>query len=674
MPNLKAVPAQWSNDPSVVPTPATLAHLETLAGEAAKVAAAFAKQSYHGEGEDEYDESIRLIEEIRDRKAMLEPEQTRMRVMYARMDNLYFPEGLTTGGADHWPEAEKAGRVHVSLNNPHVFVDIPASLQSVVPIENYVAETSEPEDRDKAARAERLYFEWKADDDFEMKTHVACLSKGLYGMTYGKVYWDDIAGRPTATVIERPDNLYVGWGASDYSRIDFAIYCYGLSPQAVEEDYGLAVEPKMFGETYYPFVTVRGDAHADPLGTLHPELDARDGHIRDEYEQRQVEVYDYWYKKAKTTKKGKKVAAEVWNAIFVGNFLVKNEKHTEYEDIPYLPLRNTIIPGLPFGRPELYDLEQLIREKDERLTNAGQMIASITDGQRWQLVGAEAPDEVPPNAVPQPNKVAAPGPGNELKALQPFVGTYAVEDYLKRLDVEIETLTGLNELILGRAPATILGSSKAIAALVANYEARIKMKRDLLYAWRQRMWKTAAKVWEKKDPKVKAIIDGRYRIDIRPPELTPRDELENSQKAMSLVQNRLWSMRRAMDATGVEDPEDELNVIREEQTDAALNPAAVTSQATLLGTLQALGIQPPQASVEQANNAARQLNRPVPGGQSLNAPENQGNAPAQSLPANAQVGGAPATAGSKAVAQSMLQNGETTGRILTQTPLSGGGA
>ena len=66
---------------------------------------------------------------------------------------------------------------------------------------------------------------------------------------------------------------------------------------------------------------------------------------------------------------------ETWNAIFVGNFCVKDMPHPEYEGrMPYVVLFNSYIPGLPDGRSELYDIEQLIREKDERLSAGGQMI------------------------------------------------------------------------------------------------------------------------------------------------------------------------------------------------------------------------------------------------------------------------------------------------------------
>lgn len=660
----KPVPGQWTTDLSVMPDAAVLESIANIARSRVQRVAGIAARTYGVDAEE-----ARLIAEIADRKSSVESEQTRLRALFRRWDNLYYPQEITAGGPDHWPEGAKPGRVHVSDNIFHVYVDIPASLQAVTPVENYVPKDNKEESSAEADRAETLYFQWKDDDDFELKVHKACTVKSLYGLTFGKAYWDAVLKRPTVSVIESPENLYVGWGNSDFTRMDWAIYCYGLSRQAIEEDYGLAVKYELDNgsDTYYPYVSA--GTHDDPIGNVFGKQDQL-SRPRPQYEMGQIEVYDYWYKKPGA--KGK--AASVWNAIFVGNQMVENAKHPEYDDIPYVPLPNTFVPGFPWGRSELHDVEQFIREKDERLSNAGQMISSITDGQRWQIVGSEAPDDLPPNAIPQPNKVATPGPNAEIKAIQPFVGEYASEDYIKRLDDELEVASGLNPLLLGRAPQTILGSSKAIAALVANYESRIYMKRQLLYRWRKALWTMTAKIWEAKDEKVKAIISGQYRIEVQPPELTPRDKLEVGQLAMSLVQNRIWSSERAMDATGVEDPTSEKETIRREQTDPALNPAAVQAQVTLVGALQAQGLTPQSApgaaqgalpSADQNANTDRTLNRPQPGGQSLNAPENQANSPAQ--PANAQ-----APNGAKALNQSLLQGGEASGRIITQAPLGGG--
>lgn len=658
--SLRPVAAQYTNDPDLLPSAETLRVLAKVGKDkggtmpAAERYAQIAEASYRDNGM-EPDEEAELLRQVADRMADMASEQARLKALFNRLDNLYYPETLTNpGGADHWPDGQKPGRVHISVNAYPVYVDVPASLQAVIPIENVVGESSEDDEREAAGRIERLYFGWKDEDDFELKVHQACVVKGLYGHTFAKVYWNPIDKRPTVTVIERPENFYPGWGSSNYDRLDWGIYTYALTPAAIEQDFG-TLKVGIYGDKQTGFAPYVMGSHADPIHTLTATPEYRRSVPPKSC---MVDVYDYWYKKPKG--KGK---PEVWNAIFIGNKLVEHAKHPEYDDIPYIALPNTYIPGSPYGRPELYDIEQLIREKDERLTAAAQMIDTIANGQMWQLVGQEAPEEVPTGAVPKPNKVATPGPNARIEALQPFVPQFAIEDYLKRVDSEIESITGLNEVLMGKAPIAALGSSKAMNALVALYEARIRMKRDLLYRWRKSIWRVAAKVWERKDREIRDLIDGRYRIDVKPPELTPKDELEVAQMAINLVNARLWSMERAMDRTGVEDPSDEKVLVRAEQTDPTLNPAAVQAQATLLTAMQALGqTGAPGAgpSPEQSANASRQANQRPKGSPSMNGPENEGNTPAESQPANGAGG---------VLAQTMVSGGEASGRLLSQVQL-----
>jgi len=96
-----------------------------------------------------------------------------------------------------------------------------------------------------------------------------------------------------------------------------------------------------------------------------------------------------------------------------------------------------------------------------------------------------------------------------------------------------------------------------------------------------------------------------------------------------------------MDRVGVEDPEGEKDVIREEQTDATLNPSAVLTMGNLVAVFRQLGVampgqQPPgQQGMDQSANASRQQN-PQSGTTSAQAsPEQRPNQPAEQLPANA---------------------------------------
>jgi hypothetical protein len=587
------------------------------------------------------EEFVRFREMLARRNDM-ESEQARLRSLFRRFDNLYHPTAMTLGGADHWPEdpsARLAGRAHISVNVHASYVNIPASLQAVRPVINYVPSNSDKESRMLAAERERLFFRWWEENDFDLLLEDACTLKSLYGHTAAKVYWDPVTEIPRLSIVEQPENLYLGYGSSDFRRIDWSVYVYGLSPQAAREEFGIEVTPVHNGASSYMYTS--STTHDDPLASIYrTNLEKNPQRNRSQYELQQVEVFDYWYKKP--TDPGKPPL--VCNAIFVGNTMVKNSEHPEYGGVlPYLPLINSKIPGSPYGKPELYDVEQLLREKDERITAQAQMIASTVGGQMWQLVGAEAPDEVPPNAMPKPNRIATPGPGNEIRTISPFIPEFQLEDFNRRIDREIAVVTGLNDLLLGLAPTSVLGSSRAIASLVANYEARLSPKRKLLYAWIKQVWEMTGKLWSSKDSDVEFIFGGEYRIEITPPELTPRDTLELAQTAINLVQNRVWSAERAMDRVGVEDPEGEKDIIREEQTDATLNPASVMTMGNLIAVFRQLGIALPQQegmpNAQGQAQSAMMTENPQPNGmEAMQSPEQMANPPAEMLPENAVAG------------------------------------
>ena len=595
--------------------------------------------------------AVLKLQEILERKASVDSENSRRRNLFRRFDNLFHARTITTGGADHWAEdqsARLAGRVHVSVNVHPAYVSIPASLQAVRPVINYVPAGASKEDRDEAASRERLFMRWWEEAEMDMVMEDAALYKALYGDTAAKVVWDEQAGMPRIEVISSPENLYLGYGASDYTRIDWALYHYGISPIQAVSEFGVDIVPVRDGDSYYPYVN-SGD-HSDPLMTAWGAAAERTVDRRDTaYERMQVSVYDYWYKKD----------GVVYNCVFVGNKQVSEQEYPEYEgQLPYIPLLNSRIPGSPYGKPELYDVEQLLREKDERVTNAAQFIQQIVGGQMFQLVGQDAPEEVPSNAIPKPGRIAAPGAGNRIEPIQPFLPNIQIEQYNQRIDRELAVVSGLNDLLLGIAPSSVLGSSRAIASLVANYEQRIAGKRKLFYSWLKKVWKMAGRVWSANDEDVAMILSGEYRLEITPPELTPRDTLELANTAISLVQNRIWSAERAMDRVGVDDPNNEKDVIRDEQTDATINPAAVATMANVVSTFRQLNMQMQQealAANEQgqasAMEALRGQNPPPEGDESMNDQDLIPPAAAEAQPENGD--GAAQTA-----EQMMMQMGQ----------------
>jgi hypothetical protein len=643
---------------------------------------------------DDDEETIALLDWLRVRRLGVEPEQTAFAVACDRWDNLYYPQGFTAGGADHWADhfsaAQGSGMAHVSINSYAPYVDIPAALTAYPPIENCVPTEQTQAGRQIAALVERVYAAWKDQSDYEMLCHRACTTKNLYGRTASKVTWDEDLKAPKFEVIDQPRNLYLGWANSEYNRLDWACYSYLVTPEVMMEDWGVVVEYGYDEDGKpYPYVTYPGGAIRTgvvdgitgigpydpmPIANWNPSSDLR------------IEVNDYWYRRPRENariEKGKPVKFETWNAIFVGNCMVKNTRHTEYRGkLPFVPLFNTYIPGLPNGKSNFWDIEQILREKDERISENAQMIHRAIAGQMWQLTGPEAPLSVPATLKPEPNTIVGPGGGNRIEPIEPHMPEFQIEQYLQRLDRELVDISGLNDLMRGMAPTQVMSSGKAVAALVSNYETRMAMSRNLYYQWRKDNWDLAMTIWVEKVSELKEMLEGTTKLVIESPSLTPRDDAEMSQIALSLKEGKLWSGKRAMDRTGVDDPEAEEDLIREEQTDATLNPAAVQVMVSLMAMMQQLQQQMPPEMQQQAQEAQGSMAANMAamrgegvattGTESMNAPEEQPGTPPEMMPGNTPEGAAMGAAGEATVVPP--EEGAVPSQMLSQYQIVGGEA
>jgi hypothetical protein len=643
-------------------------------------------------------EAIELMGHLHQRRLSVESEQTAFAVLCDRWDNLYYPQMFTKGGASHWAwdkSAFEEGRTHVSINTYQTYVDIPASLQSFPPVENMVAVGTKPQDRSTAALVERAYMAWKQQIGYELLCHKALTVKCLYGRTAAKVVWDPELKYPVVEIIDQPRNLYLGWKDSQYNALDWALYSYAITASTALEDWGLIVDCTYDteGNPAVPYVV-------PPIMVSQYQRVARANMLTADL---RVEVNDYWYRKPRDKariEKGKPVKFETWNAIFVGNVMVKNKMHREYDGkLPYIPLFNSYVPGLPLGRSSLHDVEQLVREKDERMSESAQMIHRAVNGQYWQVTGAEAPLGVQAGIKPVANQVVGTGPGNRIEALTPWMPEFQLEQYLTRVDRELTDISGLNELMRGMAPQQVMNSGRAVSALVSNYETRIAMPRQMYYDWRVAIWNMVADMWASKEPTLKGVINETARLDIESPSLTPRDDAEAAQISASLKDAKLWSAVRAMDRVGVDDPETELSIIKAEQTDAALNPAQVQVMVSLMLMLQQLQQQQPpqlqQAGAQAAQSTEQGLAamRGLPGGGPpptapgevpVGTPPEQmpGNTPQGQAVGAGPLGAAPGQeAGpglvgpdgqpipSQALNQFQVSNGEATNRLIGQQQL-----
>lgn len=616
---------------------------------------------------------MELHRRLQGRISDLATEQELFKTMADRFDEIYYSTVFSDWGADVWADDESAntpGRSHLSVNTFSIYVDVPASLQAYEPVENMLSFEDEEDMRIAAQSMERVRMAWKAEEKWQLKRHKAAIVKGLYGKTASYVYYDKEQKRACADVIQNPRNLYLGYKTTDYEELEWAAYLTRMDPMAVIEEFSVAISARDAGDgKIVPWI---GDAVTEP--DIHPEMT---------FGPARIDVWDYWYRvPGKRGKRGEPTKMETWNVVIAGNRVVREpRKYAAYDgELPYKPLFNTFIPGMPLGRSDLHDMEMLIREKMVRLSQGAQMIAKAAAGDYWQLIGENPPAKLSGVQRPKVNDVAIPGPGNRIEAINPFVIQVQLEQYLGRIDREMAVVSGLNDLLLGLSPTAVLNSSKAINALVANYESRIAMRRLLFYQWDKDTWDLCVKVWQKYDKNLAKVVDaGGGVLEITAPSLSPRDEFETAQRAINLMQNKLWSQARGMDAVGVDDPEQEQNIIRAERTDATLFPADVQTMAQLMGALQSLGLQPSQQTQQQVGaqgasgtEALRQSLGGAPGVEGAQYGTQEQTPPITGAPAEA--GGGPfaqasSPEGATAQLQSMTQNGETKGRIMTNRPL-----
>ena len=158
----------------------------------------------------------------------------------------------------------------------------------------------------------------------------------------------------------------------------------------------------------------------------------------------------------------------------------------------------------------------------------------------------------------------------------------------------------------------------------------------------------------------------------------PKDDQEEANRIVTLVQNGLMPRRTGMMELGIQNPSEEMAALQVEWTNAILEPQRTMTQMQNIQMARTLGFANTQqantqgpASINIDQNAQMAANAAPPGGQSANVPA----APnAQGLPENALgPNGAPLPPGTM-TAQTMMQNGKTTGRVLTQNqiPLGNG--
>jgi hypothetical protein len=186
---------------------------------------------------------------------------------YRKLHHYYAPIG-----GDQWPEdmANRPGLIHVTHNIIAPVVEVEARVESRLPKLSLQAnDSSNEEEQARAEMSEKLHMLWLENSGWEVWLNHLCKAKSIFGKSFLKPVWNARDKRPDVVVVEQPQNLRIGWGASDYTEMDWALYEFKLSPMEAKRRWPkLSIARKQSGGTGFD-ITVHAD-HADPLLTMTP--------------------------------------------------------------------------------------------------------------------------------------------------------------------------------------------------------------------------------------------------------------------------------------------------------------------------------------------------------------------------------------------------------------------
>jgi hypothetical protein len=517
--------------------------------------------------------------------------QARLISLYRKMSFWYAPPGF-----DQWPEdaMRRPGKLHITENIVKPAVDVEARLQAKLPRLSLVpTDLSQPE-RARAEVTEKMMLAYLEATGWETWMQTLCRTKAIFGKGVLKVMWNSDDKRPDVRVVENPANLRIGWGSSDFSDMDWALYEYKLSPTQVMRRWpDLKVMPAPGNQ---PLVVLpkRSGTHDDPLGQK-LATDPATNYTPSDYENKQVLIWDYWYLKEK----------QVCNAIIVQRRQYAKEPtvHRELLDIPYVVIENDHEPGSPEGISSILPLLDIQIEKNRVMSNWAQVIYDET-ARAYQINA----DSVPGGLIPKPGELLPVGEEHEVKPIGGGPQTFPAAALNDAFWFDFHRISGLPEVAFGN-PGGADVSGRALAVQIEGAANRIDPRRTLLYGGLRELLIFWTVMLERLNPKIEVgegqkvgigpFVKGFRRWRIIAPEITPRDVIEHTQNTINKINAGIMSSRTGMDETGIDSPEDELHLIAEERSNIDLNPGFVQQKAAVLATIQQLQLTQLQADQQQ---------------------------------------------------------------------------
>ena len=597
--------------------------------------------------------------------------QARLKSSYTRLYHYYAPLN-----GDQWPEdaAMRPGKIHMTLNLVKAAVDVDSRLQSILPRIALLSDLSDDESMARAEAAETLLIRFLELSGWESWMSVYCQARSLFGKGVLKPVWNKEDNRPDVVVVENPANLRIGWGSSDYTIKDWALYEYALSPEAAMRRWpNIAITNPGKDK---PLQVARATDHTDPLAQKLPVGGGEPNRLMNrpvpyqpsDYEDKQVSVWDYWYKKPDGL---------VCNSIIVGRSVIaETHEHPEYPDIPYIVSENDHNLGNPEGVSTAEPIIDLQIEMNRALSHWAQLVADEIDP-AWQVDA----DSVPAGMVPKGGEIVAAGEGKEIKPIPKGVNQFPLAELIKEFWNGFHKETGLPEILFGQTPSADI-SGRALAVQIEGAIMRLDPRRRRLYSSLRELLIFWSFMTEKVNPKMEVEVDGETqavgvgellkgfrRWKIVPPEITPRDMIEATTNVANKVAAKLTSLETGMDELGVDAPRKEIERIKAERNDASLFPGDVTAKVSAVAALVQM-----QMQVQQMGQTIEQLLGSASGQQQAAAqaaqPQGIQGDNGASPPQPATMAGGPPPAGGQGPAGTALVRSQPNGQAQTLNQLA----
>ena len=559
----------------------------------------------YAEEENELD-LLEVEHEAKERYDAQSPYQSVLSAQYRIFHHYFNPPQYNWGSGDQWPadRDQRPDKIHVTYNIIRPFITVGARLESILPRVTIPTTTMPQEERRRAEAAELLLMTWLDMSGWDTWMFDHSLSKSIYGKGVLKPFWNDVEKRGDVYVIESPWNLRLGYGASDFHTLDWAIYEYALSVREVKRRW-----PKLHIEVTDrnpPLHVSRYTSHNDVLQqrAANEVVPYREP---SEYEKKHARIWDYWWREGD----------EIWNAILVEGCVAEGPtRHKELPDIPYIVTEHDHEPGSPEGVSGVIDMIDLQIELNRSISHMFQYVADNVDP-AWFLTGPDAGALVD-GIIPKAGQVVSAGE-SDIREIPKGQSTVPFTEIYRTIYDAVHRQTGVPEIALGGLAGSDI-SGRATAVQIQSHLNRMDPRRNRMYNSLKRLLRFWVYMAEKKNPKLpvgeqmvglKDMLGGFRNFKIIAPEITPRDAQEAVTVEINKVQARLSSLRTSMDTIGVENPESELDLIREEGMDAQLNPERAQAFAALSIQLQQLQM--------NAAQMQQQLSAMAPQGQDPNA-------------------------------------------------------